>query len=313
MEKTGEQTMSTSGYLAIDIGGTEIKWALFDNQLKINKRASYATSQIKDTDTLINSLQPVINQLPELKGIGVSVPATVKLNDLSGEVIGGGALPFLDHVALGTLVKNKYQVPVAVLNDGKCGVLGEYTAGPLVGCTSGIVLALGTGVGGGIIINGQLLEGFHSFAGEFSFLRCNMDQPFSMENVIGGRCSWLSLKALILKQKQQEDQPTITGKTLFDWIEQGDKEAIQGLNDYARQVALLILQLQAVIDPQRFVIAGGISVRPALSQAICQQVEQVLQEIPFKQIPHPTVVQATLGNDANLYGAAVYLKQQLMI
>lgn len=293
--------------LAIDIGGTDIKWAVMDDQLCAVRQGSMANHTASHDDVLqvICRLKLVIS---DIRGIGISVPGTIRADDPTGTVIGGGALPFLDGFALGKAVETETGVPTAVLNDGKCGVLGEYGAGSLKGCSSGVVLALGTGVGGGILLNGSVLQGFHCFAGEFSFLKVNMQGAFSMENAIGGACSWLKLKHDILTEMNLQDDPKINGYKLFEWIEEGNAAAVRGLHQYARSVAELILQLEAVVDPEVFVIAGGISSRAVLIEAIQEETQKILDSIPYKQLPLPRIKGAALGNDANLYGAAMHLR-----
>ena len=233
--------MSNEKYLAIDIGGTEIKWAEMDAQFQIYDRGHQKT-EVYSSDELLNLIHQIVNSYPSIEGIGLSVPGTVKMHDKDGVVKGGGALQFLDGVRLGRLVEESCQMTAAVLNDGKCGVLGEYQAGALRGCRSGAVLALGTGVGGGgIIIDGKILDGCHSFAGEFSFMNTDMFKPFCIERAVGGLCGWHSLKYDVLKEMNQEDSPEIDGRLIFEWIEEGSEPARRGLSQYASRISALIL------------------------------------------------------------------------
>ena len=299
--------MEKKSYLAIDIGGTDIKWAEITHDYHMISHGK-CENHCTDSAMLIHIIEDTAVSHPSIQGIGISVPGTVKMSDPDGTVIGGGALTFMDKVPLGKLIREHCALPCSVANDGKCCVLGEYEAGVLKGCSSGVVLALGTGVGGGIIINGQILEGFHSFAGEFSFLKVNMQGAFSMENAIGGACSWLKLKHDILTEMNLQDDPKINGYKLFEWIEEGNAAAVRGLHQYARSVAELILQLEAVVDPEVFVIAGGISSRAVLIEAIQEETQKILDSIPYKQLPLPRIKGAALGNDADLYGAAMHLR-----
>ncbi len=302
--------MNRKTYLAVDIGGTEIKWALIDEELQIIKQGRSANN-IKSTAKMVDAIEQLAKENQDCGGIGISVPGTVKMDDPDGTVYGGGNCYFLDRAPLGKQVRERCQLPVAVLNDGKCGVLGEYEAGVLKGVSSGVVLALGTGVGGGIIINGSILEGFHSFAGEFSFLSTNTEKPFSISSAVGGVCGWPALKNDVLTAMNKKDSAGINGYTIFQWIEEGNKDAQKGLDTYAFRIAQLIMQLQSVVDPECFVIAGGISARPALLKAIQNQLDAIRKAIRFSQIPAPTVKAAALGNDANLVGAAAFLLKQL--
>ena len=183
--------------------------------------------------------------------------------DVAGTIHRGGALTFMDGCPLGKLMREALGVPVAVNNDGKCCALGEYAAGALRGTRFGVVLAIGTGIGGGIVIDGKVLRGTHCFAGEFSFLRNDVTTAASTENSFAG-----------------------SG---------GRARAFDGQ----------LINLQAVLDPEVFVIAGGISCHPELVDALRAQMPLALAgyEGTLAGITVPQIKVAELGNDANLYGA----------
>ena len=302
--------METKNYLAVDIGGTDIKWAEIteDNHIVSHGKLE---NHCTDSSELIHIIYDIAASHPKLQGIGISVPGTVKMDDHDGVIIGGGALTYNDKVPFGKLVSERCNLPCAVANDGKCCALGEYEAGVLKGCSSGVVLALGTGVGGGIIVNGKILDGFHSFAGEFSFMASDMQKAFDMSNAVGGTCGWYALKHYVLSEMNMEDSPDINGYTIFKWIEDGNEKAKNGLMQYAHQVGTLIMQIQSIVDPECFAIAGGISARPELILAIQEETAEIRDSIPFDQLPHPNIKGALLGNDANLYGAVSHLKSRL--
>ena len=302
--------MEKKSYLAIDIGGTDIKWAEITHDYHMISHGK-CENHCTDSAMLIHIIEDTAVSHPRVQGIGISVPGTVKMSDPDGTVIGGGALTFMDKVPLGKLIREHCALPCSVANDGKCCVLGEYEAGVLKGCSSGVVLALGTGVGGGIIINGQILEGFHSFAGEFSFMASDMQKEFSMHNAVGGTCGWHALKNCVLTEMNVEDSENINGYTIFKWIEEGNEDAKKGLKQYAHQVGALIMQIQSIVDPECFAIAGGISARPELILAIQEETAKIRDSIPFDQLPHPNIKGALLGNDANLYGAVSHLISSL--
>ena len=150
-------------------------------------------------------------------------------------------------------------MPVVVNNDGKCCALGEYAAGALRGTSVGVVLAIGTGIGGGIVIDGRVLRGANCFAGEFSFLRNDVQAPVSMENIFAGTGGWRALAEMVLAEKGLKDDGTVDGRKVFEWIADGDVDAQRGLDRYALMFDNMLVNLQAVIDPEVFAIAGGIA------------------------------------------------------
>lgn len=292
-------------YFGIDVGGTFVKWARLDGNLHVLKRGSVPTNfsnASEVVDTLVNLAK---EQGAGVAGMGVSVPGGVYEGDDDGTVHRGGSLTYMDGCPLGKLLRDALRVPVAVNNDGKCCALGEYAAGALRGTKVGVVLAIGTGIGGGIVIDGKVLRGAHCFAGEMSFLRNDVLRPMSEDNCFGFTGSWRSLANAVIVRKGLPADAQVDGKQVFDWIEKGDEAARQGLDDYALRFDAQLVNLQAVIDPEVFVISGGVSRRPQLIEAMRAQMPKALlgYEGGLSGIPVPQVKRAELGNDANLYGA----------
>ena len=294
-----------SSYLGIDVGGTCVKWGLMDDEYKIIERGKIPTDFTSAEETVEALVGLVRPHLGRISAVGVSAPGGVYAGDPDGTIHRGGALTYMDGCPLGKRLREAVGVPVAVNNDGKCCALGEYAAGALRGTSTGVVLAIGTGIGGGVVVNGRVLQGAHGFAGEFSFIRNNAQAPVTMQNIFGGSGSWLTLVALILAEKGMENDGTIDGRKAFEWIASGDEAAQRGLERYALMLDNMIVNLQAVLDPDVFAIAGGISCHPELIDAINGQMENALAGYagPLAGFPVPNVCAAELGNDANLYGA----------
>ena len=307
-----------AGYLGFDIGGTAVKWATFSNDLSIAERGSIPTSFSTSEEVLDVLAQIARPQLGTVDAIGVSVPGSVYDDDGDGTVHRGGALPYMNDVPLARELRERLNRPVAVCNDGKCCALGEYAAGALKGVHIGVAVALGTGVGGGIVIDGHVLNGPHAFAGELSFLSNDIARPLAMDNMFGGTGGWHGLRNLVFKEKGiAADDPAyqdVDGRAIFEWINGGDEAARRGLDTYALLIDRQLLDLQAVIDPDVFAIAGGISGQQALIDALNAQMQDIAEnELTglLALVPVPRIVQAQLGNDANLYGAVYHAKALL--
>lgn len=294
-----------SNYFGIDIGGTNVKWALMDENLKKLESGSITTNFTNADDCVAALIKLVEPYAADIAGIGVSAPGGIYEDDADGTIHRGGALPYMDGCPLGKLLRERFGVPVAVNNDGKCCALGEYAAGALRGKKYGVVVAIGTGIGGGIVINGQVLRGAHCFAGEFSFLTGGViDNPLASSFAL--TCGWMALRALVAKEKglSEEETAELDGRKIFDMIDAGDEAAKRGLYTYARQLDTWLLDIQATIDPEVIAIAGGISCRDALFDALEDCLDEALAPLMvYGGAPRPTIVRAELGNDANLYGA----------
>lgn len=166
-------------YFGIDVGGTAVKWAVLGEDFSIRERGSLPTD-FATADEAVEALTGLIEPYRDrVSAVGVSAPGGIYEDDADGTIHRGGALTYMDGCPLGKLLRERFDMPVAVNNDGKCCALGEYAAGALRGCRTGVVLAIGTGIGGGIVIDGRVLRGAHGFAGEFSFLRNDVRQPAS--------------------------------------------------------------------------------------------------------------------------------------
>ncbi|AEB07702.1 ROK family protein [Coriobacterium glomerans PW2] len=300
-------------YLGIDIGGTSIKWCVLDDDFAIADRGSVPTDFESPTD-LIAALATIGRPYQDdIAGVGVSAPGGFYENDLDGIVHRGGALAYMDGFPLGRALREQLGVPVCVSNDGKCCALGEYKRGALRATRVGAVLTVGTGIGGGIVIGGHVVRGAHGFAGEFSFMSNNTEDCVAVEHVFGFTGGWLALRAAILEEKGIAGSAGVDGRKLFEWIDAGDEAARRGLERYARMFDSNLLNLQAVLDPEVFAIGGGISANPALVEALNQQLPTVLAHYTgfIRDIPHPVIRRAELGNDANLYGAVQELRDIL--
>lgn len=158
-------------YLSIDIGGTNVKYAELNEAGDVIAKDKVKTEH--NLDDFLAEIDQIVDkfQAGGLSGIAFCAPG--KIEDTT--IRFGGALPFLDGVDFAKRYE-KLGLPVAVVNDGKASALAESWLGSLQGVKNGAAIVLGTGVGGGIIVNGQLLAGEHFQAGELSFGILNVDK-----------------------------------------------------------------------------------------------------------------------------------------
>lgn len=292
-------------FFGIDVGGTAVKWAVLGEDFSVRERGSLPTGFTSADETVAALISLVEPYRERVSAVGVSAPGGIYEGDLDGTIHRGGALTFMDGCPLGRLMREALGMPVAVNNDGKCCALGEYAAGALRGTRFGVVLAIGTGIGGGIVIDGKVLRGAHCFAGEFSFLRNNVHARGDWGNFFGGTGGWRTLRDMAVAEKGLPADVPVDGRRVFEWIASSDKAAQRALDRYARMFDGHLINLQAVLDPEVFVIAGGISCHPELIDALRAQIPAALEgyEGQLAGIPVPQIKVAELGNDANLYGA----------
>lgn len=296
----------TKKYFSIDIGGTNIKYGIIDDQGELVFHENVKTPDNK-TDFL-NLIKSIVQEnLSEIQGVGISVPG--KVNVQTGTVFYGGALPFLDKVSFKDELESAFHIPVAVENDAKSGASAELWLGSLKDVNNGAIITLGTGVGGGIVLNHQLLHGSHYQAGELSYMSLGTDTS-KMSNLVGLSGSAVHMIEECAKVLNLTDKHD--GVAVFDAINNGNQRAIEIFSKYCDVIATIILNIQSVVDLETIAISGGISAQPIVVEEINKAYSRLLDPNPLlkAQIEIPNIVQAHFKSDANLYGAVYNLLLQ---
>ena len=289
-------------YLVFDVGGTNLKYALMDKTGHIVEKGSTPTHH-ENLDTFMSSMYEVGDKYQnQFEGIAVCAPGKI---DTKKKVIHfGGAIPFLDGLNLKETLGEKYQVPVGAENDGKAAALCEQWMGELHNVNTGAVMTLGTGVGGGILIDNRVLHGRDFQAGELSWMVINSGAGIkNMDAYTGQLCSAVGMIRAI--NKEIENGNLNDGKAAFAAIKKRNVKANKIFKEYCRNVAIMILNIQTVINGEKIVIGGGISAQPILIEEIRHQFKSLLtnNKMLGNQVTPPEIVAGKYKNDTNLYGA----------
>lgn len=284
-------------YLSIDIGGTNVKYAELDNAGNIVEQGKIKTSH--DKEQFLKNIDQIVEKYVKkgVKGLAFCAPGKIAHTKIHF----GGALPFLDGIDFAERYQ-KYNLPVAVINDGKASVLAENWLGSLKDMKNCAAITLGTGVGGGIIVNGQLLNGAHFQAGELSFLQLNMKEP-GFDGFAGGYASAVQMIKNVNEAIENDDETD--GLAAFDAINNEDEKAKSIFDEYCKRIAAIIIDIQAVVDLDAIAIGGGISAQPIVVRGINRAYDEVLaaNKIIRETFTRPKIVEAKFKNGANLYGA----------
>ncbi|MGA3556177.1 ROK family protein [Lactiplantibacillus plantarum] len=204
----------------------------------------------------------------------------------------------------------KIGLPISVENDGKSAALAESWLGNLNDVKNGMAIVLGTCVGGGIMLDGHLWAGSRRLAGEVSLMPA--DQTNLADDGLFGKTG--SAVRMIEAVNTVIGASCLTdGHCAFAAINAGQAQATQIFRQYAREVAALILNVQTVLDLDRYVIGGGISFQPILIDEINRQYDWILERRPWVKstIARPEILSSRFHNDANLYGALYRLFNKL--
>lgn len=298
----------------VDVGGTAIKYGLFGDGL-IEKWASPTRvdangSQIlPDIAAALAACQARHSITPgQIAGIGIGVPGPV---DAAGRVnrcvnLNWGVFNICQ--ALEALTG----LPVRAGNDANVAALGEYYDGGGQGCRSMVMVTFGTGVGGGIILDGKILNGAHGVGGEIGHIVVNRDEPVACTCGKRGCVEQYASAPGICRAAQQAlavtDAPSLlrrleplTCKDIFACAAQGDAVAAQVLDRTFAYMGEFLADVCCVIDPQRVVLGGGVS---AAGQQLLRGIAPNFHRFMFHACRDTEFALATLGNAAGIYGAA---------
>ena len=309
-------------YIGIDLGGTNIAVGVVSEAGSILAEASTKTLAQRPYQDLVKDMADCAKKalakaeltVDDVKSIGIGIPGTA--DQEKGLVIfctnlGWANVPLRDEL-------QKYiNKPVYIDNDANVAALAENFAGVSAGCKSSVLLTLGTGVGGGIIINGKTWTGAHGRGGEVGHMTLVPDGvPCTCGN--NGCLERYCSATAIIRMAQQEclgypdnailakaggDPEKINAKIVIDAAKEGDPVAVRVFDQYTRHLALAINTITAFFDPEMIVLGGGVS---HAGEFLANAVRALLPRyIMFKALPGPRLELAKLGNEAGIIGAAM--------
>lgn len=285
-------------YFVYDIGGTFIKFALMKNNGNIKMKDKFPTTAKSAEELVAQMVEKFLPYKQAIKGIAVSCPGVV--DSEKGVIYQGGSLLFMHEKNLAEMLARECHVPVVLQNDAKSAALAELWLGVAKDVHSAAILTLGSGVGGGIIMDGKLQSGYHLMAGEVSYMESDFDTERLRGEFFGRTGSAVELIKRIATKKNLMDKKD--GEQVFALIAHGDEEANAIFNDYMYGLAIQILNIQYLIDPEIIAIGGGISAQPIVVERLNEAVAQIKAANPF-HAAKPNIVTCRFQNDANLYGA----------
>lgn len=300
----------------IDIGGTAIKSGLFDTEGKIlnkweipTKKTGNGKDILKDcADFILGRMEELNIKKEDVLGIGVGIPGPVKDN---GEVL---ELPNLGmgHFNIESELSNLIGLKVKAGNDANVAALGEMWMGGGKGFTNMVLATLGTGVGGGIILNGSVLAGSNGAGGEIGHICVNEDETATCGcgkhgclEQYASATGIVRLAKSILSEKSENSTmcsfPEISAKTVFDCAKEGDELALETVEKACYYLGLAMAHVAQVVDPEVFVIGGGVS---KAGEIITKTTKKYYNSHVMDALKNKEFKLATLGNDAGIYGAA---------
>lgn len=286
-------------FLVLDFGGSSVKGAVMSRDAQIHDRFSLP-SKAASYDQWLDTLAPKFDDLAArfpLKGIAISTCGAVNVD--SGVIEGASALPYIHDIDVRSLYQGRFDLPVELENDGCCAALAEDWLGAGQDDDEFCLLVLGSGIGGAIVRDGEVIKGTHLHAGEFGYcvLRFEDGEPLTYSNAASTR----ALVENVAKAKNKKVEE-VDGIQVFSLYEQGNSDVVPMVEQWYRDLATILFNVQYSLDPKRILLGGAVSRSPRLIDNINRKLDELQSSIPIARIrPVPALTQ--FGNDANLIGA----------
>ncbi|MDY8026167.1 ROK family glucokinase [Paenibacillus polymyxa] len=310
--------MSESIYVGVDLGGTAIKVGICNENGQLLHTYEGPTETDKGVDVVIGNIEKYVRHIVEqspyewdqLKGVGAGVAGFTNVRE--GIIVLAPNIGFRD-VPIRALLEERIGKPVKIDNDANVAALGEAWAGAGKGIENCVCYTLGTGVGGGIIINGKIYQGFSGMAGEIGHIsvvpdleaiQCGCGKMGCLETVSSATGIIRMAKDAVERGDRTslalEDQ--IAAKEVFDAAKAGDEVALRIVNRAAFYLGKSMAAVAAVLNPEVFIIGGGVS---KAGDFLFEEMRRVYAKLAPEPLQKGvSIVPAVLGNDAGIVGAA---------
>ncbi|EXM40815.1 glucokinase [Ruminococcus albus SY3] len=308
-------------YIGIDLGGTNIKAGVVSEDFEIVAKTSCKTNLPRPGEEICADMAKVALEavkeagltLDDIEAVGIGTPGTA--NSETGVIEYSNNLGFLNFPVV-ELMKTHIDKPCYVENDANAAAYGEFVAGAAKGANDAVCITLGTGVGGGIIINKKIYSGFNFAGAEIGHTVINVDGPQCTCGRRGCFEVYSSATGLIrmtneaiakhpesILKEEADDHGKVSARTAFNAMRRGDAAAKQVVDDYIKYLACGIANTINIFQPDILCIGGG----------VCNEGDPLLlplKELVAKEVytrnseKNTEIVIAKLGNDAGIIGAA---------
>ena len=291
--------------IGFDVGGTNIKTGIIDDDFNlVSKKITAFSKEAGYINTIKAMHQTVMEMIAEndlngkdISTVGIAIPGSVDVQ--SGVVIHAYNLDF--HNVRMTEEMSRYfpGIPVTLINDANAATFAEFKAGALKGYDNAMLLTLGTGLGGGLILNGRLFNGGRENGVEPGHVVLDMDGPLCTCGTRGCIEEFCTVRWLLQKGKPAGYTEV---KEIIDAAKKNEPAAVSIFNEYVENLSSALASFANLLDPEIIALGGGISLAgEILYHALVEKVEQKsFFKYPYKIVP------AQLGNDAGMIGAAAY-------
>ncbi|GAU79731.1 ROK family protein [Fusibacter sp. 3D3] len=309
-------------FIGIDLGGTNIAGGLVDASGQIVKSISTPTRVERGSDAIIEDIAQVIQALrqhsADVKSVGIGIPGIADPH--TGAVLACVNLNWYD-VPLREKLEALIGISVFIDNDATVAGVAEFQVSQKGQYTNAVMLTLGTGIGGGILVNGEVVSGHHGIGSEIghmiigeNFYNCNCGRNGCLETFASSTAIIKYAKYLLengeisdlIMTSAKGDLNNINGQIIFDAAKKGDNLANKVVDRLVKYLSRGIINVVCMIDPEIIVLGGGLS---HAGDFLVDKIKLALEDLKYyKSSPLPKIEIAKLKNDAGIIGAAMYAK-----
>ena len=310
-------------YLGVDLGGTNITVGVVDEKCSIIAKHSEPANAHRPFEEVVAAIAGAARDaarkaslsMSDIEYVGIGAPGSVNLKTnllVNSNNFGWKNVPFHDELG------KHFDLPFFVDNDANCAALGEAFAGAAKGYSDAVMITLGTGVGGGIIINKRIFSGSDTLGAETGHIMCVFGGELCTCGMRGCWEAYASATGLIRQTREAiekhpdsllrelcgNDPDKVEAKTAFDAMAQGDRVAAEVVDRYISYVGGGVGTLITIFRPEIFIIGGGVSnAGDALMKPLVEKAAR--STFAADEADLPPIVLAKLGNDAGIIGAAM--------
>jgi glucokinase len=302
--------------IGIDIGGTKISAGVVDSSGNLidSSRCSTPTEGGKELISSVINLIKEFNKKYEIKGIGISIAALISSD--YGTIVGAPNIANLSKLNFVNEIKEEFELPIIIENDANAAMWAEFKFGNAKGLNPVMFFIIGTGVGGGLVIDGKLFKGANGIGAEFGHmcvvpngLLCGCGSKGCIEQYAsGGALIRYANEALLANPDKSEEvlsfgEGKLSGTALTKAAKAGNELALAAFSKQADWLGLACASYSLIIDPQAIIIGGGVVDAGELFLAPVRAAMRKYMPFAESHVP-PKIIAAKFGNDAGLIGAA---------
>ena len=304
--------------IGVDIGGTTVKMGLFDQEGTVLEKWEIPTVKEEQGSHILPDIAASIKDrlttlkidMADVQGVGVGAPGPI---DAEGTVYKAVNLGW-DVFNIPQALKEYLELPVRAANDANAAAFGEMGQGGGKGHADMVAVTLGTGLGGGIIVNGGILTGATGAGGEIGHIHIEDNEPEACgcqnHGCLEQYASATGVVRLAVRRLEQDQEPSVlrggelSAKAVWDAVKEKDPVAIQIAQQFGEYLGKGLAAVAAVANPEVFVIGGGVS---KAGEILFDYIRPAYEKYAFHGCRNAEFALATLGNDAGIYGAAALI------